>query len=64
MSDVFRDPTAGWAALLVVILPLLIIGIGEAEERLRQRDSPLRMEAVSNGANAGSIDHSPHGRSP
>ncbi len=41
MSDVFRDPAAGWAALLVVVLPLLIIGIGEVEERLRQRDSPL-----------------------
>lgn len=42
MSDVFRDSTAGWAALFVIVLPLIIIGIGEYEERLRQRDSPLR----------------------
>jgi small-conductance mechanosensitive channel/CRP-like cAMP-binding protein len=42
MTQVFRDPDAGWAALLVVVLPLLIIGIGEIEERLRQRDSSLR----------------------
>ena len=42
MNDVFRDPAAGWAAALVIILPLLIIGIGEAEERLRQRDSALQ----------------------
>ena len=42
MSDVFRDPAAGWAAALIIVLPLLIIGIGEVEERLRQRDSPLR----------------------
>lgn len=42
MSDTFRDPTAGWVALLVVLLPLVIIGIGELEERLRQRDSALQ----------------------
>ena len=42
MSDVFRDPNVGWAAILIVLLPLVIIGIGEIEERLRQRDSPLR----------------------
>lgn len=42
MSSVFRDPSAGWAAALIVVLPLLIIGIGEIEERLRQRDSMLR----------------------
>ncbi len=42
MSDLFRDPNAGWAALLVIVLPLAIIGIGEIEERLRQRDSPLQ----------------------
>jgi small-conductance mechanosensitive channel len=41
VTDIFRDPAAGWAALLVVVLPLLIIGIGEVEERLRQRDSML-----------------------
>ena len=42
MSDIFRDPNAGWAAVLVVLLPVLIIGIGEVEERLRQRDSALQ----------------------
>ncbi|MEQ8440083.1 MAG: mechanosensitive ion channel family protein [Ilumatobacter fluminis] len=42
MSDIFRDPDAGYAAVLVILLPVVIIGIGELEERLRQRDSPLR----------------------
>ena len=42
MTDVFRDPNAGWAALLVIVLPLIIIASGEIEERLRQRDSMLR----------------------
>ena len=42
MSSVFRDPIAGWVAGLVVLLPLVIIGAGELEERLRQRDSPLQ----------------------
>lgn len=42
MSDLFRDPGTGWAALLVVVLPLVIIGVGEVEERLRQRDSEFR----------------------
>ncbi len=42
MSEVFRDPEAGWAAVLIVLLPIIIIGTGEFEERLRQRDSILR----------------------
>ena len=42
MSDIFRDPDAGYAAVLVILLPIVIIGIGELEERLRQRDSLLR----------------------
>lgn len=42
MTSIFRDSTAGWAALLIVILPLVIIGAGELEERLRQRDSALQ----------------------
>jgi small-conductance mechanosensitive channel/CRP-like cAMP-binding protein len=42
MSEVFRDATAAWAAVLVIVLPLVIIGIGEVEERLRQRDSTLQ----------------------
>lgn len=28
-----------WAIVLIVVLPIVIIGIGEVEERLRQRDS-------------------------
>jgi len=42
MSDVFRDPAAGWAAALIIILPLVILATGELEERLRQRDSALQ----------------------
>ena len=42
MSGIFRDPDAGYAAVLVILLPIVIIGIGELEERLRQRDSMLR----------------------
>lgn len=39
MSDLFPSSSAAWAALVIVVLPLLIIGAGEFEERLRQRDS-------------------------
>ena len=42
MSTLFTDSSAAWAALLIVVLPLLIIGSGEVEERLRQRDSEFR----------------------
>lgn len=42
MTDVFGDDAASWAAVLVIVLPLVIIGSGELEERLRQRDSPLQ----------------------
>ena len=42
MSDLFLDSSAAWAALIIVVLPLLIIGSGEVEERLRQRDSPYQ----------------------
>ena len=42
MSDLFADSSAAWAALIIVVLPLLIIGAGELEERLRQRDSPFQ----------------------
>lgn len=42
MSNVFRDPAAGWAAALIILLPLVILATGELEERLRQRDSSLR----------------------
>ncbi len=46
MSDLFRDSNSAWAALVIVLLPLLILGAGEFEERLRQRDSRYR-SAVS-----------------
>ena len=39
MTDIFGDPTTAWAGVLLVVLPLLIIGAGELNERLRQRDS-------------------------
>ena len=37
--SLFPDSNAAWAALIIVLLPLLIIGAGELQERLRQRDS-------------------------
>jgi small-conductance mechanosensitive channel/CRP-like cAMP-binding protein len=42
MSGLFPDSSAAWAALIIVVLPLMIIGSGEMEERLRQRDSPYQ----------------------
>jgi small-conductance mechanosensitive channel len=42
MSDLFPDSNAAWAALIIVVLPMLIIGAGELEERLRQRDSKFQ----------------------
>lgn len=42
MSDLFPDSSAAWAALVIIVLPLLIIGSGEVEERLRQSDSPYQ----------------------
>jgi len=42
MSELFPDSGAAWAALIIVVLPLLIIASGELEERLRQRDSPYQ----------------------
>ncbi len=41
MSDLLSDPAAAWALILVVVLPVVIIGTVEFEERLRQRDSTL-----------------------
>jgi len=40
--SLFQDSSAAWAALIIVVLPLLIIGAGELQERLRQRDSPYQ----------------------
>ena len=42
MSGLFPDSNAAWAALIIVVLPLLIVGAGELEERLRQRDSKFQ----------------------
>jgi len=42
MNSLFPDSSAAWAALIIVVLPLLIIGAGELEERLRQRESKLQ----------------------
>ncbi len=40
--SIFRDSSAAWAALIIIALPLLIVGAGELEERLRQRDSKFQ----------------------
>ncbi len=42
MNDLFPDSNAAWAALIIIVLPLLIVGAGELEERLRQRDSKFQ----------------------
>lgn len=42
MGGLFTDPSAASAALIVVILPLIIVGTREVEERLRQRDSEFQ----------------------
>lgn len=41
MTAILGDPIAIWAAVLIVLLPVLIIAAGELQERLRQRESPL-----------------------
>ena len=41
MSGLFNDGIAVWAVILIVVLPVLIIGAGEIQERLRQRGSGL-----------------------
>ena len=46
MTSFFDDAGLLWAALLVVALPIVIIGAGELEERLRYRDSRF-LPAVS-----------------
>jgi small-conductance mechanosensitive channel/CRP-like cAMP-binding protein len=46
MSGLFINSNAAWAALIIIVLPLVIIGAGEFEERLRQRDSKYR-DAIS-----------------
>jgi small-conductance mechanosensitive channel/CRP-like cAMP-binding protein len=46
MTSFFDDAGLLWAALLVIALPIVIIGAGELEERLRYRDSRF-LPAVS-----------------
>ncbi|MGB5167937.1 MAG: mechanosensitive ion channel domain-containing protein, partial [Acidimicrobiia bacterium] len=41
MTTLLTSADALWAAVLVVLLPVLIIGAGEVQERLRQRGSLL-----------------------
>jgi small-conductance mechanosensitive channel len=41
MNSLLTSTDALWAVLLVVLLPVLIIGAGEVQERLRQRGSLL-----------------------
>lgn len=41
MSVFLDDPLSIWAAVLIIVLPILIIAGGEIEERLRQRRSQL-----------------------
>ncbi len=42
MNQLLRDPATAWSAVMIVLLPLVIIGAGEVEERLRQSDSGMR----------------------
>lgn len=42
MSSILQDSTILWAVALMVVLPAVVIGAGEIEERLRQRDSSFR----------------------
>jgi small-conductance mechanosensitive channel/CRP-like cAMP-binding protein len=46
MNAFFEDAGVAWAAMLIIALPIVIIGAGELEERLRYRDSPY-LSAVS-----------------
>ena len=39
MIDSFAASNVLVASIVIVVLPALIIGVGELEERLRQRDS-------------------------
>ncbi len=41
MTSLVEEQAAVWAIIIVIFLPITIIGMGEIEERLRQRDSPF-----------------------
>jgi small-conductance mechanosensitive channel len=42
VTELINDPSTAWAAVLILLLPVVIIGAGEVEEQLRQQDSPLQ----------------------
>ncbi len=42
MMDSFEASSVLVASIVIIVLPALIIGVGELEERLRQRDSSLQ----------------------
>ncbi len=50
MSTLFLDSNAALAGLIIIVLPLLIIGVGELQERLRQRDSRFQATVSTVGA--------------
>lgn len=47
MNTFLNDDTAVWAIVLVVLLPILTIGAGEIQERLRQRGSGFEATAAT-----------------
>jgi small-conductance mechanosensitive channel len=47
MNTLLTSADALWALLLVIFLPVLIIGAGEVQERLRQRDSSLEQPVAT-----------------
>jgi small-conductance mechanosensitive channel len=46
VSNFLTDPIAIWAALLIIVLPVLILLAGEVQERLRQRGSPFEQSVA------------------
>ena len=42
MIDLLQDGAVLWALVVALVLPLSIVAAGELDERLRQRQSPLR----------------------
>ena len=36
------DTSVAWPVVVILVVPLLVIGMAELDERLRQRDSPMR----------------------
>jgi small-conductance mechanosensitive channel len=42
MTTLLEDPRVIWALALIVLVPAIVVGLGEYAERLRQRDSAFR----------------------